>query len=254
MGPAFPSENVAVVFLGTCHTQVAQGHSVAYFAGLLVYTKQVSFLCSWWMACVAIPIRHPFRTLRPDHCTSRPPFVESSSLHKKLSKQASLQLFTSQMAWIFHSLTFYTSCFHVANGLKSTRRASHYDEIFFLSQMENQSYFSFSVQCYSTLPNQCHSAFLGSIMFLVPNSRSCYIGTCYSVDVVFFHFSITFCIICYLALFIIPLMLTFDTFIKNTHGFIGTSNLNLHKKGFVIIARRTYGHGSIHIFPCGGTS
>jgi hypothetical protein len=56
------------------------------------------------------------------------------------------------------------------------------------------------------------------------------------------------------TLSIIPLMTTLDTFVKHTHGFIGTSNLHLHKVCIIMIARGTYGPRSIDVFPRSGSA
>jgi hypothetical protein len=55
-------------------------------------------------------------------------------------------------------------------------------------------------------------------------------------------------------LFVVPLMATFDTFVKYRHRFIGGSDLNLHKVRLVVITGGTDGHGTINIFPGCGTS
>jgi hypothetical protein len=55
-------------------------------------------------------------------------------------------------------------------------------------------------------------------------------------------------------LFVIPLIVAFCTFVKDTHGFIGTADLHLQKVRLVVVARRTYRHGAIHVGPGGGAS
>jgi hypothetical protein len=50
---------------------------------------------------------------------------------------------------------------------------------------------------------------------------------------------------------VIPLMAAPDTFVKDRHGLVCRSNLNLHKVGLVVVAHGTAGLGPIHVFPCG---
>ena len=53
---------------------------------------------------------------------------------------------------------------------------------------------------------------------------------------------------------IIPLFCTFRTSIKNSTWFICRSNLNLHKKCFIVGTLWTFCGSSINIFPCISTS
>lgn len=50
-------------------------------------------------------------------------------------------------------------------------------------------------------------------------------------------------------LFIIPLMGTTHAFVKDTHRFVRTANLHLHKVGRIVMTRWTNGVGAIHVFP-----
>ena len=56
------------------------------------------------------------------------------------------------------------------------------------------------------------------------------------------------------GLLVVPLMVALDTTIKDTHGLIGTANLDLQKVGLLVVAGGTDGHGPIHILPGSGSS
>jgi hypothetical protein len=67
-------------------------------------------------------------------------------------------------------------------------------------------------------------------------------------------YSIFVCVYIHKRLLFIPLMCTLDAFVKDTHGFIGTPDLHLHKIGLVVMAGRTCRCGSIDIVPGGSSS
>ena len=61
-------------------------------------------------------------------------------------------------------------------------------------------------------------------------------------------------VVLFLFLFVIPLPPTLDTFVKDTHGFIGGPDLDLGKVGLRMVTGGTDGRRPIDMFPGGGSA
>jgi hypothetical protein len=87
----------------------------------------------------------------------------------------------------------------------------------------------------ASLPNSC------SFILQQESRRSLFFKTIAVTTISFFSL-------------VIPLMTAFAALVKNTHGFIGRSNLHLQKICLLVIAVGTCCHGSIDMFPGRGTA